>query len=366
MRPLRAFLTLASCQLIAAAAVHAADVVSGQADLCHDVVIPVHVAKSAEGNFTGSYDVNILFALAARKTLVAADYNISARVCKPPTNVAALDTVQILAHGATFNKKMWDFPYKPEEHSWTRRMTNAGYTTVAVDLIGAGNSSFPDGLKEAQTETAVQAMHEVIRLIREGQYVGRQFKQMAFVGFSIGGIIANGLADKYPHDVDVYVLIGISWDLTWIYPAFLAGLQTSARTIDPDRWGHLEPFYQTQPTIEAREVACFYGDYEKDALAADFATRDFDTLGAAITFTYHLVDAPHFTGPVFLGIGENDGTFCGGPKCGSQPYAVYDKFPTASAHDVKVYANTGHAILYHRSGPKLMEDVQSFLAAHRP
>ena len=151
----------------------------------------------------------------------------------------------------------------------------------------------------------MQAMHEVIRLIRGGQYVGRQFKQIAFVGFSIGGIIANGLADKYPHDVDVYVLIGISWDLTWIYPAFLAGLQTSARTIDPDRWGHLEPYYQTQPTIEAREVACFYGEYEKDALAADFATRDFDTLGAAITFTYHLVDAPHFTGPVFLGIGES-------------------------------------------------------------
>ena len=66
----------------------------------------------------------------------------------------------------------------------------------------------------------MQAMHEVIRLIRGGQYVGRQFKQIAFVGFSIGGIIANGLADKYPHDVDVYVLIGISWDLTWIYPAF--------------------------------------------------------------------------------------------------------------------------------------------------
>jgi hypothetical protein len=107
------------------------------AGACRDVVIPVHVGKSAAGNFsTASYDVNVLFALAARKTLVAADYNISARICEPPSGVAALDTVQILAHGATFNKKMWDFPYKPETHSWTRRMTKAGYTTVAVDLIG--------------------------------------------------------------------------------------------------------------------------------------------------------------------------------------------------------------------------------------
>lgn len=170
---------------------------------------------------------------------------------------------------------------------------------------GAGNSSFPNGLMEAQTETSVQAMHQVVQNIREGMYVERKFKQIAFVGFSIGGILANGLADKYPHDVDVYVLIGISWDLTWIYPAFLAGLQVSARTIDPERWGHLEAYYQTQPTLAAREVACFYGDYDKEALETDFATRDFDTLGTALTFTYHLVAAPNFTGPVFLGIGES-------------------------------------------------------------
>lgn len=148
-------------------------------------------------------------------------------------------------------------------------------------------------------------MHQVVQKIREGAHVGRIFKQIAFVGFSIGGIVANGLADKYPQDVDVFVLIGISWDLTWIYPAFLAGLQASARTIEPQRWGHLEAYYQTQPTLAAREVACFYGDYDKEALETDFATRDFDTLGAAITFTYHLVAAPDFTGPVFLGIGES-------------------------------------------------------------
>jgi pimeloyl-ACP methyl ester carboxylesterase len=130
-------------------------------------------------------------------------------------------------------------------------------------------------------------MHEVIQKLRAGQYVDRVFQQIVFVGFSIGGIVANGIADKYPEDVSAFVLIGISWDLTWIYPAFLAGLQTSARAIDPEKWGHLEPYYQTQPTLAAREVACFFGEYDHDALVVDFATRDFDTLGAAVTFTYH-------------------------------------------------------------------------------
>jgi hypothetical protein len=97
----------------------------------------VHITQSAIGNFsTEVYDVNVLFALAARETLVDGDYNISARICTPPPGVTPLDVVQVLVHGATFNKKMWDFPYKPESHSWTKRMIQAGYTTVAVDLVG--------------------------------------------------------------------------------------------------------------------------------------------------------------------------------------------------------------------------------------
>lgn len=33
-------------------------------------------------------------------------------------------------------------------------------------------------------------------------------------------------------------------------------------------------------------------------------TRDLDSLGAAITFTYHLVESSKYAGPVFLGIGD--------------------------------------------------------------
>lgn len=230
-------------------------------------------------------------------------------------------------------------------------------------IIGAGNSSHPGALLETQTETYVQTVHQVIQKARSTELLGRQFSQIALVGFSIGGILANGIADKYPDDVDVLILLGITWDLAWIYPAFLAGLQTSASAVDAGKWGHLEPLYQTQPTLAAREVACFFGDYDVGALVMDYETRDLDTLGAAVTFTYHLVTAPAYKGPVFLGIGANDGTFCG-KKCGSQPYQVYDRFPLASTHAVKVYENTGHAIMYHHAGPLLMTDVKAFLEEH--
>ncbi|RYP38018.1 hypothetical protein DL767_002746 [Monosporascus sp. MG133] len=332
--------------------------------VCQLVIIPVHVTKSVEGNFSmEDYDVNILFALAEREILIEADYELSARYCQPGPGVERKDTLQILAHGATFNKVMWDFPYKPESHSWTRFMTLSGYSTLAVDLVGAGNSTHPHGLLEAQTETYVQTMHHVIQKVRSRELLDRSYAKIALVGFSIGAITSNAIADRFPEDADAIILIGIAWELPYIYPSFLAGLQSAANTIDPDRWGHLESFYQTQSTLAAREVANFGGDYDVGALEADYATRDLDTLGAAVTFTYHLVTAPSYKRPVFLGIGNNDASFCG-RKCGSQPYALYDRFPAASDHVVKVYENTGHAILYHNAAPALMKDARDFLEKH--
>ncbi|CRK40172.1 hypothetical protein BN1708_016782, partial [Verticillium longisporum] len=207
-----------------------------------------------------------------------------------------------------------------------------------------------------------QTAHQIVQSIRTENLLGRSFSKISFVGFSIGAIVANAVADKFPEDADSLVLLGITWDREWLYPAFLAGLQTTASVVDPTRWGDRDPFYQTQPTLQARQVACFFGDFEEEAALADFETRDLDTLGMAITFSFHLVEAPKYEGPVFLGIGDHDSTFCP-RKCGSQPYGVYDQFPLASEHVVKVYKDTGHALLYHRTAPLVMQDTLSFLAS---
>jgi len=50
--------------------------------------------------------------------------------------------------------------------------------------------------------------------------------------------------------------------------------------------------------------------------------------------------------------------------CGSQPYALYDKFPSALDHDVKVYPETGHLVLFHQSAQALMADSLAFLRKH--
>jgi pimeloyl-ACP methyl ester carboxylesterase len=240
--------------------------------LCQDLRIPVSVKKTAGKEFHSElYNAEVLYAQADKQILVSNSYEMSARLCLPENSHGShADTLQVLVHGASFNKNMWDVQYEPNTYSWVRRMSREGYPTLAVDLVGNGNSTFPDGLLEVQTQMYVETVHQLIQKIRKGEVDGRTWKKIVLVGFSIGGITANSLVQRYPNDVDAIVLHGISWDATWIYPAFLSGLQAPAQQIDPEKWGHLQPTYQTQSTRQGRLVACFAGSYDEGIVEYDW------------------------------------------------------------------------------------------------
>ena len=110
----------------------------------------------------------------------------------------------------------------------------------------------------------------MIGQIRNGAIGGKKWKKIVLVGFSIGAIVANSVAQQYPEDLDGIVFHGISWDPSWIYPAFLSGLQAPAQQIDPEKWGHIQPYYQTQSSREGRKVACFAGAYDEEILEYDW------------------------------------------------------------------------------------------------
>jgi len=107
---------------------------------CTETMIPVKVQrKNSDIPLTNRYDVNVLYPLAGKEILASNSYNLSARICIPDPQrslVPLSDTIQLLLHGATFSKIMWDLPYQPETYSWTKRMNEAGYPTIAVDLVG--------------------------------------------------------------------------------------------------------------------------------------------------------------------------------------------------------------------------------------
>ncbi|MCJ1253711.1 hypothetical protein MMC24_001523 [Lignoscripta atroalba] len=340
---------------------------------CTEQLVEISVNRTTDAEFTtqengaasGGYDLEVLYAFADRQVLVSNTYNVSTRLCVPGpqhTNASRANTVQLFVHRATFDKLMWDIPIQPERYSWTKKMNEAGFATFSLDLPGTGNSSYPEPLLEANTGAYVSVVHQILGLLRAGSITSKAYTTIVYTGYFIGGIIGTSLSNTYPSDVDALILLAIAWDISWAYPAVLAGLEGPAADIDPARWGHLSPLYMAHSTRASRIAGCFYGAYDPEVAEWDWNTKATNSIGEAMSFSFHLVDAPDYTGPVFLGLGNNDATFCA-KRCGSQPYALYDKFPSASAWDINVYPDTGHSILYHYSGAEAMQDALGFLDA---
>ena len=124
----------------------------------HNLTIAVPLRQTATKNYTlDNYDVDFFYDVQDFLVFRTGTYNVSAVYCTPAGNVSgnAKDTVQLLNHGATFKKEMWDFPYQPEKYSWVRRMHAEGYATFAWDQIGKTESPgriFPClSIRRAQT-----------------------------------------------------------------------------------------------------------------------------------------------------------------------------------------------------------------------
>lgn len=199
---------------------------------------------------------------------------------------------------------MWDFPYQPEKYSWVRNATSEGYSTLAFDSVGAGNSSKPDGLLEAQCQTYVESIHQIVEMLRAGQIGGKAFDKVITIGFSLGSVSLVSLAKQYPADADALVLHGFSWNAATLYQGFFAGFQVAASIVDPVKWGYLPTTYTTQSTPASREATVFYGNYDRGIVPLDYELRDFDTLGASITIPSHSLMVEEYKGPVFLGNGD--------------------------------------------------------------
>lgn len=104
---------------------------------CHDFDVSTTVQRTAEHSFVNrDYDADVLISLANKEILVSNTYQMSSRLCEPSRDNAHSDTLQLLIHGASFNKNMWESQYEPETYNWVQRMNREGYYTLAVDLIG--------------------------------------------------------------------------------------------------------------------------------------------------------------------------------------------------------------------------------------
>jgi pimeloyl-ACP methyl ester carboxylesterase len=149
-------------------------------------------------------DLTLRVALTAA---TAAQYRIVGTLCTPRRR--ATNTVQLLVHGSTYSRYVWDFPFQRERYSYVDYMTDAGYSTFSYDRIGDGQSSHPpSSLIDVYSDAFV--LHQVIMALREGRLGRHAFTRVVTVGHSLGAAITDYEAATY-QDVDAMIPTGIGF-----------------------------------------------------------------------------------------------------------------------------------------------------------
>src|SRR5215467_11020876 len=130
-----------------------------------------------------------------------ANYIVNGQLCATEDELSSGTTVQLLIHGATYNRDYWDFgKVDGVQYSHARDVAAAGFPTFALDEIGAVNSSHPPSDK-ITFQSAAYVAHQIVQGLRSGSIGGIPFANVILVGHSLGSTAVWAEAITYG-DVD--------------------------------------------------------------------------------------------------------------------------------------------------------------------
>jgi pimeloyl-ACP methyl ester carboxylesterase len=154
-----------------------------------------------------------------------ANYTVSGELCATKDELRDGTTVQLLIHGATYNRDYWNFgTVGGMRYSYSRDVAARGFPTFAMDELGAGNSSRPPS-EQVTIQAAAFAAHQIVQALRNGSINGIQFGKVILVGHSLGSVVAWQESISFG-DVDGVIVTGAAHalssaflDLMLFYPA---------------------------------------------------------------------------------------------------------------------------------------------------
>jgi pimeloyl-ACP methyl ester carboxylesterase len=274
-------------------------------------------------------------------------------------------TIQVLLHGDSVNHMYWDFPIRPQQYSYVRALTNAGYATLNLDLPGAGVSDIPPG-DQVSFDAKAYVVHQIVQTLRSGHGPYSSFGKVLLVGHSTGAFFAPIEANRYA-DVDGLILTGFLHTLA--PTANLVGNLWWSPANDPHfAHRHIPPGYLTVIPGTAATIAFNMPDTDADVLAYASAHTDLAPTAenGAEVLDPALVQGIHV--PILTVVGQYDAFFCTPPSCpeGRAEPAFYDcRSQSTGVHgitatdcaprselEVVVIPNAGHALNLQRNAPQ--------------
>jgi pimeloyl-ACP methyl ester carboxylesterase len=247
----------------------------------------------------------------------------------------------------------WDFPYENYKYSHVRHTVPRGYTTLAIDRIGTGNSSRPLSTDVDLTTNAF-TVHQVVQRLRTDGLGAGPFHKVMLVGHSLGSFISWLEASTY-RDVDGLIVTGAMHEVALAGAVSIATYLPWPAALEP-RWRQLDPGYVT--TRPGTRGPFFYNTADADpgVIAMDEQTKDTMTLTELATFPPRMVipTTEEIRVPVFLVVGGKDASWCGvgGADCSSAASVQAVEGPhygLETCLQTFVLPNSGHVINLHRN-----------------
>ena len=312
-------------------------------------------------------------------------WDLSAIYCEPEDGKA--DTVQILAHGATYTKEYFvghglESEEDLKKYSWAHYAAEEGYASLAIDRLGQGKSSNADPILEVQTNLQGEQIKVISDRLRAGEIVaktkdgreigGKKFSKVVLVGHSLGSAIACIAAKRNADAFDALILTGWSTHLIENFPKALFGVILPAPLAAPlahmAKWFKLHIGYLAFIVEPAMRKIFFgpKGSFDPAIQHRDWERRSTVGLGEMLTLFAGMKVVPSYNKPVKVIIGEYDNLLCNkGPKCAEGPTHTpgdsADIFPASSNYSYSITPGTGHNLNLHYSARDSYAVAHEFL-----
>jgi pimeloyl-ACP methyl ester carboxylesterase len=322
---------------------------------CRTIRVPVTIPQTKPGQITGD-------------------------LCVPATGHST--TALLLVAGGGENADYWNMPALPS-YSLVDTATAAGYTTFAIDRLGTGRSTLPASSTLVTYAAQVATVHQVAEALRDDSSVfGRTWRTVVGVGHSLGSGTLAGVAAQYPRDLNAMILTGYGATVSSETLQLDTLYQLPARTVDPAKWGNLDPGYVTVVPSGVLQAGSLYPP-ATTPLALAVAQRTQGTLsttelstrpqGAAAT-----AQAAEIKTPLLVADGQYDRHYCEdnaigapvtlAPACTSQHafYSYERQLLSNACLATSLVPDSGHAIELQTAAPEANRTFVAWLEATLP
>lgn len=287
--------------------------------------------------------------------LGAHTYIVAGTLCRPTGDVTG---VQVLVHGATYDRTYWDWPVRTDRLSYVQDALADGYATFAYDRLGAGDSDRPPGITLTSADGAA-VLHQILRWIQA------EYSDVTVVGHSLGSMIA--LQETATHnDADRLVVTGMLHNLTNVLElgqlfASLASPRCSGEAGQP-ACGYLTTLPGTRGDVFYSEAGA------EPVIAWDEAHKGVVAVGQIVTAIPQLLPllgtAHDVQIPVLVVVGQQDQLFCGllQPCTEASVLAAESAYYTNTSRlDAYVEPTSGHDLTLHPTAGRTADAIATWI-----